>query len=329
MSASQALVEVTDLKKSFGTGGWRDRNNRIRAVDDVTFSVAPGETLGLVGESGSGKSTIGRCILRLTTPDSGRVAFDGVDILALGSSEMRKLRRRMQIVFQDAVGSLNPRMKVGAAIKEPIEVHRLAAKNEINSQMLALLAEVGLDPELSHRYPHELSGGQAQRAVIARALSVQPDFIVLDEPVAALDVSVQGQVLNLLASLQRARNLTYLLIAHDLSVVRHTCDRVAVMYLGRFVEVSNTSDLFTSPLHPYTAALLSAVPVPDPKKKRNRIVLEGEMPSVSDRPSGCPFYSRCPHPKKNDQCSNMAPELREHEPGRLAACHFAEEPLSI
>ena len=330
MNNGDNLLEVINLVKRFpAPGGGRGKDRWIRAVDGTDFTIARGETLGLVGESGSGKSTVGRCIVRLTIPDSGDVIFDGIDVFALSAGDLRQMRRRIQIVFQDPLGSLNPRMRVGAAVKEPIRAHRLAPKEELDSRVAELFSEVGLDGDLTQRYPHELSGGQRQRVVIARALSVAPEFVVLDEPVSALDVSVQGQVLNLLSELRARHNLTYLFIAHDLSVVFHTCDRVAVMYLGKVVELSQTAQLFDSPLHPYTAALLSAVPIPDPKRGRERIVLRGEIPSARTPPRGCAFYARCPHTSKDDTCRRSTPELREVRPGRWAACHYAEDPIPL
>ncbi|HVH08416.1 MAG TPA: oligopeptide/dipeptide ABC transporter ATP-binding protein [Gemmatimonadales bacterium] len=299
----------------------------VRAVDGVSFAIAPGQTLGLVGESGCGKSTVGRSILRLLEPDSGRVVLDGVDVLALSARELRALRRRMQIVFQDPYGSLNPRMTVRQTLAEPLTIHGLAAGAAVERRIAALLDEVGLDASFARCYPHELSGGQRQRVGIARALSVEPEFLVLDEPVSALDVSVQAQVLNLLADLQERRRLTYLFIAHDLAVVRHIADHVAVMYLGKIVERAPAAALYAGPRHPYTTSLLSAVPVPDPTAQRQRIVLAGDVPSPARPPAGCPFHPRCPHPKKDARCRTEPPALREIAPGQLAACHFAEDPL--
>ena len=305
----------------------------VRAVDGVSLAIAPGQTLGLVGESGSGKSTVGRTILRLQEATAGRVLFEGEDVFALGTGPLRALRRRMQIVFQDPYSSLNPRMTVGGTLREPIEIHRLAPPTQMEARVTALLDEVGLDATFAGRYPHELSGGQRQRVGIARALSVEPRFIVCDEPVSALDVSVQAQVLNLLADLQRKRRLTYLFIAHDLAVVRHIADQVAVMYLGRIVERAPAAAIYSAPRHPYTRALLSAVPEPNPRAARARIVLSGDIPSPAHPPSGCPFHPRCPHPKKNDRCRTETPVLRvvgdspSSSPGHFAACHFAEEPM--
>jgi peptide/nickel transport system ATP-binding protein len=325
------LVEVSDLVKHFPGRrrflGFGAPGPGVRAVDGVSFTIARGQTIGLVGESGCGKSTLGRAILRLIEPDRGRVTVDGRDVLALGTRELRALRRRMQIVFQDPYGSLNPRMTVRQTLAEPLAIHRLASGKEAERRIAALLEEVGLDPSFAKSYPHELSGGQRQRVGIARALSVEPLFLVLDEPVSALDVSIQAQVLNLLADLQQRRRLTYLFIAHDLAVVKHIADDVAVMYLGKLVEHAPAATLYTAPRHPYTASLWSAVLIPDPRAPRHRIVLAGDVPSSAHPPPGCPFHPRCPHPKKNERCRTEPPELRPVGPGQLAACHFAEEPL--
>jgi oligopeptide/dipeptide ABC transporter ATP-binding protein len=318
------LLEVRDLVKYYHAGGLFGRSAPpVRAVDGVSFELAKGETLALVGESGCGKSSVGRTILRLQEPTSGRALFDGVDVFGLGREELRRLRRRMQIVFQDPYSSLNPRMTVGAAIAEGIEIHHLAPRREISARVSALLEEVGLDPAYARRYPHEFSGGQRQRIGIARALGVQPAFIVCDEPVSALDVSVQAQVLNLLSDLQRQRQLSYLFIAHDLAVVRQIAHRIAVMYLGRIVEQGATDDLLSQPRHPYTVALLSAVPEPDPTVQRRRIVLSGDLPSPSNPPPGCPFHTRCFHPLKSERCRTEVPLLRPVH-ATLAACHYAE-----
>jgi oligopeptide/dipeptide ABC transporter ATP-binding protein len=329
--AAALLVDVQGLVKHFPgprafLGLGRPRAV-VRAVDGVSFAIASGQTLGLVGESGCGKSTVARAILRLIEPDAGRVALDGQDVLALGPRELRALRRRMQIVFQDPYGSLNPRMTVRQTLAEPLTIHRIATRAQAERRILALLEEVGLDPGFAHSYAHELSGGQRQRVGIARALSVEPQFLVLDEPVSALDVSVQAQVLNLLADLQQRRRLTYLFIAHDLAVVKHVADHVAVMYLGKIVEQAPAATLYAAPRHPYTTSLLSAVPVPDPRAQRQRIVLAGDVPSPAHPPPGCPFHPRCPHPKKDARCRSEPPALREVVPGQLAACHFALEPL--
>ncbi|HMC18940.1 MAG TPA: oligopeptide/dipeptide ABC transporter ATP-binding protein [Gemmatimonadales bacterium] len=330
-SSATALVDVQGLVKHFpgerGYFGMGRPRAAVRAVDDVSFAIMSGQTLGLVGESGCGKSTVGRSILRLIEPDAGRVVIDGLNVLTLGGRELRALRRRMQIVFQDPYGSLNPRLTVRQTLAEPLAIHRLATGADAERRIAALLQEVGLDPGFARSYAHELSGGQRQRVGIARALSVEPQFLVLDEPVSALDVSVQAQVLNLLADLQQRRRLTYLFIAHDLAVVKHVADHVAVMYLGKIVERAPAAALYAAPRHPYTASLLSAVPVPDPKAQRPRIVLTGEVPSPAHPPAGCPFHPRCPHPKKDGRCRTEPPALREVAPGQLAACHYAEEPL--
>jgi oligopeptide/dipeptide ABC transporter ATP-binding protein len=330
-SSATALVDVQGLVKHFpgerGYFGLGRPRAVVRAVDDVSFAIMPGQTLGLVGESGCGKSTVARSILRLIEPDAGRVAIDGVNVLTLGGRELRALRRRMQIVFQDPYGSLNPRLTVRQTLAEPLAIHHLATGADGERRIAALLEEVGLDPGFAKSYAHELSGGQRQRVGIARALSVEPQFLVLDEPVSALDVSVQAQVLNLLADLQQRRRLTYLFIAHDLAVVKHVADHVAVMYLGKIVERAPAAALYAAPRHPYTTSLLSAVPVPDPKAQRPRIVLTGDVPSPAHPPAGCPFHPRCPHPKKDARCRTEPPALREVAPGQLAACHYAEEPL--
>jgi peptide/nickel transport system ATP-binding protein len=277
-----------------------------------------------VGESGCGKSSVGRTILRLQEPTSGSAVFEGVELFPLDRTRLRQLRRRMQIIFQDPYSSLNPRMTVGAAVAEGLEIHRLAARKEIRGRVAALLEEVGLDATYAGRYPHEFSGGQRQRIGIARALAVEPAFIVCDEPVSALDVSVQAQVLNLLADLQRDRGLSYLFIAHDLAVVRQIARRIAVMYLGRIVEEGATEAILSRPRHPYTVALLSAVPEPDPARRRSRIVLGGDLPSPSNPPPGCPFHPRCFHPRKDQRCTVEVPRLRPVG-ATLAACHYAEE----
>jgi oligopeptide/dipeptide ABC transporter ATP-binding protein len=318
------LLQVRDLVKHYHATGLFGRTTPpVRAVDGVSFEVGQGETLALVGESGCGKSSVGRTILRLQEPTSGHAFFEGVDVFSLDRANLRALRRRMQIIFQDPYSSLNPRMTVGAAIAEGIEIHRLAPRSEIPARVGSLLEEVGLDPGYATRYPHEFSGGQRQRIGIARALAVQPAFIVCDEPVSALDVSVQAQVLNLLSDLQRHRGLSYLFIAHDLAVVRQIAHRIAVMYLGRIVEQGPTDQLLSNPRHPYTVALLSAVPEPDPSARRGRIVLRGDLPSPSNPPPGCPFHTRCFHPLKNEYCRTAVPLLRQVG-GTLAACHYAE-----
>ena len=318
------LLQVRDLVKHYHAGGlFRAPAPPVRAVQGVSFDIGPGETLALVGESGCGKSSVGRTVLRLQEPTAGSATFEGIDLFALDRVALRKMRRRMQIIFQDPYSSLNPRMTVGGAIAEGMEIHRLATGKEVGRRVGALLEEVGLDPGYGTRYPHEFSGGQRQRIGIARALAVEPSFIVCDEPVSALDVSVQAQVLNLLADLQRDRGLSYLFIAHDLAVVRQIAHRVAVMYLGRIVEEGPTEALLRAPRHPYTVALLSAVPEPDPERQRARIVLGGDLPSPSHPPPGCPFHPRCFHPLRSERCRAEEPTLRPVG-STLAACHYAE-----
>ncbi|MEX2178621.1 MAG: oligopeptide/dipeptide ABC transporter ATP-binding protein [Gemmatimonadaceae bacterium] len=319
---SEPLLSVRNLSKHFTrtSGLFGATKDAIRAVDGVSFNVFPGETLALVGESGCGKTTTGRAILRLIEPTGGEVRFDGQDVLGLGSADLRRLRRQMQIIFQDPFSSLNPRMSIGAIVREGLTIHRIAEGAEADKRTRRLLDEVGLRPEYAERYPHEFSGGQRQRVGIARALSVEPRFIVCDEPVSALDVSVQAQVINLLQDLQRDRGLAYLFIAHDLSVVEHIADRVAVMYLGHIVELAKSEDLYREPLMPYTQALLSAVPVPDPAARRDRIVLQGDVPSPANPPSGCVFHPRCHHPRKDAACASIVPPLEEKAPGHFAAC---------
>jgi oligopeptide/dipeptide ABC transporter ATP-binding protein len=323
---SDALVEVRDLVTHFTrrTGLLGTGTETVQAVNGVTLDVPARGTLGLVGESGCGKTTLGRTILRLVEPTSGTVRFGGEDVFALRPPELRRMRRRMQIIFQDPYASLNPRLSVGRAVREGIEVHHLAPRPEADRRVRQLLEEVGLPADAAARYPHEFSGGQRQRVGIARALAVEPEFVVCDEPVSALDVSVQAQVLNLLADLQARHGLAYLFISHDLAVVRHIAPEVAVMYLGRIVESGPSDAIYQRPLHPYTRALLSAVPVPDPKTRRARIVLAGEPPSPVSPPSGCPFHPRCQHPAKDQTCRTTRPELRGLEPGHLAACHKAD-----
>jgi oligopeptide/dipeptide ABC transporter ATP-binding protein len=316
------LLSIRNLSKSFPIKrGLLGRTvGEVRAVDDVSFDIARGETLSLVGESGCGKTTTGRAILRLIEPSAGQIDFDGRDIRRLGVSALREIRREMQIIFQDPVSSLNPRMTIGAAIREGITIHRLAEGAAADARVKRLLEEVGLRGEYASRYPHEFSGGQRQRIGIARALAVEPRFIVCDEPVSALDVSVQAQVINLLRDLQRDRQLTYLFIAHDLSVVKHMSDRVAVMYLGRIVELAPAEDLYREPMMPYTQALLSAVPVANPKIEKKRILLQGEVPSPASPPSGCVFHPRCHHPAKDAACARIVPPLEEKARGHFVAC---------
>ncbi|HSM17380.1 MAG TPA: oligopeptide/dipeptide ABC transporter ATP-binding protein [Gemmatimonadales bacterium] len=324
MTAADPLLVVENLVKYYrGVRVLRAGGAPVRAVDGVSFEVARGETVGLVGESGCGKSTIGRTILRLEQPTSGRVWFDGYDVFALTSRELRALRRRMQIVFQDPYGSLNPRMRVGRAVAEGIEIHGLAPRAAIPERVGQLLAEVGLGRDAADKYPHEFSGGQRQRIGIARALAVEPSFLVCDEPVSSLDVSVQAQVVNLLGELQRTRGLSLLFIAHDLAIVRQLAKRTLVMYLGQIVESAPTESLLTAPRHPYTQALISAAPEPHPTESRRRIVLGGEPPSPSTPPSGCPFHPRCFHPRKDARCSLEHPVLRQVG-GSMTACHYAE-----
>ncbi|HEX6589559.1 MAG TPA: ABC transporter ATP-binding protein [Longimicrobiales bacterium] len=317
-----ALLVVRGLQKHFPVrGGLLSRvQSHVRAVDGVTFHVRRGQTVGLVGESGSGKTTAGRTLLRLIEPTGGSASFDGQDVFAMGKDELRRMRRRAQIVFQDPFASLNPRMTVGDALREVLHVHRLAEGEAADRRIAELLELVGLIPEHRYRYPHEFSGGQRQRIGIARALSVEPDFIVCDEPVSALDVSVQAQVLNLLQDLQQRLGVAYLFIAHDLSVVEHVSDQIAVMYLGRIVEYAPAASLYAQPRHPYTRALLSAIPIPEPNRKRSRIVLPGDMPSPANPPSGCPFHTRCPHPLKDADCARIVPPLAEKAAGHFAAC---------
>jgi peptide/nickel transport system ATP-binding protein len=322
VNGTEMLVSVRNLRKEFPIrkGVLSRQVGAVKAVNDVSFDVARGETLGVVGESGCGKTTTGRTILRLIEPTSGEIRFEGRDVKSMGTSELRALRREMQIIFQDPVSSLNPRMTVGAIIREGLTIHKLAEGAAADARVRQLLQEVGLRPEYSNRYPHEFSGGQRQRIGIARALSVEPKFIVCDEPVSALDVSVQAQVINLLEDLQRDHDLTYMFIAHDLSVVEHIADRVAVMYLGKIVELATAEDLYREPMMPYTQALLSAVPVADPHARKERIILQGDVPSPANPPSGCVFHPRCHHPAKDAACASIVPPLEEKTPGHFAAC---------
>ena len=324
---NQNLVQVRHLVKHFPVEGSRDV---WRAVDGVSFDIKQGETLGLVGESGCGKSTAGRCLLRLIEPTGGDIQFEGRDVRAMGKRELRELRREMQIVFQDPSASLNPRMKIGDIIAEPLLIHGIGNKDERRERVAGLLARVGLDADYMKRYSHEFSGGQLQRIGVARALALNPKLIVADEPVSALDVSVQAQVVNLLQDLQAEFGLTYLFISHGLAVVEHISTRVAVMYLGRIVEIADAKELYLNPLHPYTVALLSAIPVPDPKLKRDRIILKGDVPTSRNPPSGCRFRTRCPI--AIDECARIDPDLREVSPGHSAACirvdGYADAPVA-
>ncbi len=326
--ASKTLVDVRELKMHFPlTRGIVLQRvvGYVRAVDGISFSIERGQTLGLVGESGSGKTTIGRTIVRLYKPTAGQILFDGKDLAALSGEELRQERRRVQMIFQDPYASLNPRYTIGSLIAEPMHIFKVASRAEIRERTAELLRVVGLRPEYIDRYPHEFSGGQRQRIAVARALSINPEFVIADEPVSALDVSIRAQVLNLLQRLQRQFNLTYLFVSHDLSVVRHVADRIAVMYLGKIVELSDRDELYAAPKHPYTKALLSAVPIPDPQieKRRQRIILSGDLPSPINIPSGCRFHTRCP--MAQNICREIEPvfeakEGREH----YAACHFSE-----
>jgi oligopeptide transport system ATP-binding protein len=321
---TEPLLRVKDLVKHFALRGglFLRQAEVVHAVDGVSFEIGAGETLGLVGESGSGKSTTGRCILRLIEPTAGEVWFEGKNVTALDSSALRSLCRDMQIIFQDPFASLNPRMTVGTIIGEALTIHGLArSKEEFDGRVVELLETVGLQADHARRYPHEFSGGQRQRIGIARALAVEPKLIVCDEPVSALDVSIQAQVINLLEDLQQKFGLTYLFIAHDLSVVEHISTRVAVMYLGHVVEIATARDLYTSPRHPYTEALLSAVPIPDPQVRRKRITLQGDVPSPIRPPTGCRFHTRCPI-AEFPLCSREVPQLKQVAPGHWVACHL-------
>jgi len=314
-SQNSELLKVQNLVKHFLV---ENSDDVLRAVDGVSFDIRRGETLGLVGESGCGKTTVGRCILRLHEPTSGEIAFENENIIGLPNAKMQTLRREMQIIFQDPYASLNPRLSVFSIISEPLKIHGIGDKNSRRARVAELLSKVGLDPDYMNRYPHEFSGGQRQRIGIARALALNPKLIVCDEPVSALDVSVQAQVVNLLGDLQAEFGLTYLFISHGLAVVEHISNRVAVMYLGKIVEIADSVELYENPLHPYTQALLSAIPVPDPKQKRERIVLKGDVPTPINPPSGCRFRTRCPI--AIEECAKTLPELREIRPEHFAAC---------
>ncbi len=322
-AGQDTLIEVQDLKKYFPIKGglFRKTVGYVKAVDGVSFSIARGKTFGLVGESGCGKSTVGRTLLRLYEKTDGSVLFEGEDIFALSRKHLRAVRPQMQIVFQDPYSSLNPRMSIGQAIGEPMLTHRLCTKGDVRKKVSQIMEECGLPSYYIERYPHEFSGGQRQRIGIARALALNPKFIVCDEPVSALDVSIQAQIINLLTDLQRERGITYLFISHDLSVVEHISDYVGVMYLGSLVETGSQEALYQNPLHPYTKALLSAAPVPDPHAKRNRILLSGDIPSPANPPSGCKFHTRCPIAQ--EICASQVPQLVDCGDGHCCACHFA------
>ncbi|MCB9152211.1 MAG: ABC transporter ATP-binding protein [Caldilineaceae bacterium] len=326
----QTLLEVKDLQMYFPIrkGFFRSVVGHVRAVDGVSFTIAKGDTFGLVGESGCGKSTTGRCIMRLLDPTSGEIIYhddhgQATHIEELSGQEMRPFRRHMQIMFQDPYASLNPRLTLKHIVGEPLVINNICRGKELEERVAQLLRSVGLSPEHMNRYPHAFSGGQRQRIGLARALALNPNFIVADEPVSALDVSVQAQVLNLIEDLQEEFGLTYLFIAHNMSVIKHICDRVAVMYVGKIVEVAETAELFGNPLHPYTEALLSAIPQPDPRNKKKRIVLEGDVPNPANPPSGCYFHPRCAYAK--DICRQESPALKEVKPDHFSACHFANE----
>jgi oligopeptide transport system ATP-binding protein len=311
----EKLVQVKKLVKHFPVD---NSDDVVKAVDGVSFDILAGETLGLVGESGCGKSTVGRCILRLIEPTSGEVWFDNKDVLSLDKNELRPLRREMQIIFQDPYASLNPRLSILSIISEPLVIHKIGNKSEQKDRVAELLKKVGLDPDYMYRYPHEFSGGQRQRLGVARALALNPKLIIADEPVSALDVSVQAQVVNLLQDLQQEFGLTYLFISHGLAVVEHISNRVAVMYLGKIVEIADSVELYENPQHPYTKALLSAIPIPDPKRKRDRIILKGDVPTPINPPSGCRFRTRCPI--ASEECAKIEPEMKEMSDGHFAAC---------
>ncbi len=321
----EALLEVRHLRKCFPIK--RSLTGKVLqeliAVDDISFKLYPGETLGIVGESGCGKTTMGRTILKLHKPSGGQIFFNGEDITNYTGRDMREIRKQMQIIFQDPYSSLPPRSTVGGIISEPVSVHKIVPSAEVKDYVLDLMEKCGLRDYYYERYPHEFSGGQRQRICIARALSVKPKLVVCDEPVSALDVSIQAQIINLLKDLQKSMNLTYLFISHDLSVVKFISDKIGVMYLGSMVEFGNKKDIFENPLHPYTKALFSAIPTPNPDVKMNRIVLNGDIPSPANPPKGCLFHTRCPH--ATEKCKHIPPEYREFEPGHFAACHLLNE----
>jgi oligopeptide transport system ATP-binding protein len=326
MSSPQAaLLEVSDLRKHFPVQGESLARNKARvlAVDGVTFSVRTGETLGIVGESGCGKTTVGRCILALEKPTSGHIRFKGREISGMNRQEMRSLRSQMQIVFQDPFASLNPRWSVKDIISEPLVVSKNPERKTVDSVVRRLIEKVGLNEDHLHRFPHEFSGGQRQRICIARALSIEPDLVVLDEPTASLDVSVQAQILNLLRQLQKDLKLTFIFISHNLSVIKYMSDRIAVMYLGKIVEVAESDELFRKPMHPYTRALLESIPIPDPHVNRDRRRIKGDVASPINPPSGCRFHTRCPI--AIEKCAEVEPPLREYAPGHFAACHLADQ----
>ena len=321
----EALLEVRHLRKCFPV----QKNllgkvqKELVAVDDVSFILKPGETLGIVGESGCGKTTMGRTVLKLHQPSGGRIIFNGEDITNYNNAKMRHLRTDMQIIFQDPYSSLPPRATVGDILSEPVKVHGIVPANEVKDYVMDLMEKCGLRDYYYERYPHEFSGGQRQRICIARALAVKPKLVICDEPVSALDVSIQAQIINLLKELQRSMNLTYLFISHDLSVVKFISDKVGVMYLGQMVEFGEKKDIFANPLHPYTKALFSAIPNPDPDEKMNRVVLKGDIPSPTNPPKGCRFHTRCPY--ATEKCKHVTPAYKEHEPGHFAACHLLDE----
>ena len=319
------ILKVEHIKKYFPVNDGKifSKKKFVKAVDDVSFEIKRGETLGIVGESGCGKSTTGRTILQLLKPTSGKVYFDGKEITNMKKKELRDLRTKMQLVFQDPYSSLNPRMSVGDIIGEALIDHKLIEKKNLKKKVLEIMDMCGLPEYFINRFPHEFSGGQRQRIGIARALALDHEFIVADEPVSALDVSIQAQIINLLVELKKKKNLTYMFISHDLSVVKHICDRIGVMYLGSMVEMADKNELFNNPLHPYTKALLSAIPIPDPTIKRNRIILKGDLPSPSNPPEGCKFNTRCPY--ADSQCMKVKPEYKEVKKGHFVACHKAKE----